>query len=264
MDFKKFLEWANYGFEKRNSLEPVGGTMDIKGELPFNPLKTEEILEELARPLGVYKPIVSPDIIKWGEEEVGALQIEVSPIGSSKIFSRRKIKDLRGETTWICKNIYPLTNENKLMGKETTIASEIFENLQKLSMEMIDFPSKTYPDFERLVNKLTHNVLMTYPSVYMFPTGSKKLSENYYKIYFEFRAMGMSRLRKNSSRAEQFDIDIFFDKQKGLVKIFGYDIDSNQKQHSWQVQPSEFNEYFAPSQSHKEVIDCVSKMFLVY
>lgn len=264
-DYVIYKEWADYGFEKKSILGPQGGTQPIKGDVPLNPLKPEQIIDELTHlgPLGIYEPRARPDIVEWGQD-FGAMRVEFSPLGSSKIFARRQIKDLKGEATWVCKFVWPMTNENKINDKEATVAHDIYENLQKLSMTMIDSPKRSYPDFEKLVNKITDSVRMEYPSYCMFPAGSKKINEHYFKIYFEYRGHGQARMRHRNARSEQFDIDIFWDKQKGMLRVWGYNIDSESSQHSWKVQPSEWDEWFAPTQPIEEIVECVSKMFLTY
>ncbi len=264
LKFGEYVEWADYGFEKKSVLGPQGGTQEVDGDKPFNPMKTEEIIDELTHlgPLGIYEPRQRADIVEWGHE-VGAMKVEFSPIGSSKAFVRRKIKDLQGETTWICKYVFPFTNENKLMGKETPIAHEIHEHLSKLCMELIDSPKKAFPEFERMVDKLVDGVRLEYPSYCMFPAGMKKINEDYYKVYFEYRGHGQSRMR-SGGRSEQFDIDIFWDRKKGLVRCWGYNIDSAASQHSWRPQPSEWDEWFAPSQDVHEVMECITRLFLTY
>jgi hypothetical protein len=265
LKFSDYVEWADYGFDRKSVLGPQGGTQEIKGDSPLTPVKSEEIIQELVHlgKLGIYKPRSRPDIVEWGEE-VGAMRVEFTPIGSSKIIGRRKIKDIKGEQTWVCKYVWPLTAENKLNDKETSVAHEIHEELEKLSMTMIDSPKIFYPEFARLVDKLTTAVRLDYPSYCMFPAGYKKINEDYYKIYFEYRGHGQNRMRNRNARSEQFDIDIFWDQKKGLVRIWGYNIDSQASQHSWQVQPSEFDEWFAPSQDVDDIIDCVKKLFLTY
>lgn len=264
MRLKGINEMANYGFENSSNLGPVGGTRDVKGEDPYHPLNTEEIIDELVRqkPLGIYKPRSQPDIVEWGEH-VGAMRVEFSPLGSYKAFVRRKIKDLKGENTWICKHIWPLQNESKHMDKEVPVAHEMYEHLEKLSMTLIDSPKKDFPEFDRLANKLISAVRMNYPSYCMFPAGMKKVNEDYYKVYFEFRGHGQQS-PKDHGRVEQFDIDLFWDRKKGLIRCWGYNIESAKSQHSWIIQPSEFDEWFAPSQEPEEIIECVKKIFMGY
>ena len=263
-EYTHLREMADFGFEKMSNTEPTGGTKILDDAGPINPINCETIMAELARlpALGIYKPSWTwQDILEWGDG-VGAIKIDVSPLGSYKIVARRHIKDIRGETTWVCKKVFPL-DENEHDDNEIELAHNIYEGITKISTTMIDSPRwGNYPDFERLVEKLTHEVRHQYPNYIMFPKGTKKISEDYYKIYFEFKGHGVEA--PGSNRAEQFDIDIFWDRKKGLVRIWGYDIVSSKSQHSWQPQPSEFDEWFSPAQPIEEIIECVVAMFLTY
>lgn len=265
-EYAQLREWADYGFEKSSSTGPQGGSKDIENdEKPYHMFNTEQVIGELVRqkPLGIYEGRKKrPGIVEWGHE-VGAMRMEFSPLGSSKAFVRRKIKDLNGEVTWICKYVWPLGNETQLQDKEMLLAHDMYEHLEKLSVEMIDTAQKEYPEFERLAGKLTSAVRMNYPSYCMFPVGMKKINEDYYKIYFEFRGHGvLAPVRQ--MRNEQFDIDLFWDKKKGLVRCWGYNIESPSKERSWRVSPSEWDEWFAPSQPMEEIIECVKKIFSTY
>lgn len=143
------------------------------------------------------------------------------------------------------------------------LASEMYDHLEKLSIEMIDSAQRDYPEFSRLVEKMVSAVRRDYPSYCMFPAGLKKINENYFKIYFEFRGHGVLAPPRQK-RMEQFDIDLFWDKSKGLVRCWGYNIESSLGQHDWTPAPSEWDEWFAPSQPIEEIIECVKRIFSTY
>jgi hypothetical protein len=96
----------------------------------------------------------------------------------------------------------------------------------------------------------------------MFPIGMYKKSENYHKYVFEFRGHGVEA--PTGGRAEQFNIDLSWNQNKGLIHCWGYNIDSTTRQHSWKVQPSEWDEYFAPTQDTKEIVESISRIFMTY
>ena len=96
----------------------------------------------------------------------------------------------------------------------------------------------------------------------MFPIGMYKKSENYHKYVFEFRGGGVEA--PTAGRAEQFNIDLLWEPKRGLIRCWGYDIDSTTRQHSWKVQPSEWDEYFAPTQDTKEIVESISRIFMTY
>lgn len=220
------------------------------------------MLSELVRlpKIGPNSPRMKFDSIEWGEGP-GALQIDISPLGSYKIITRRHIKDLQGETAWICKAVFPLV-ETEHNVNEIKIAHTIYEQVKKLSGKMVDGPNKMCEDFERLAWKMWAAVRKNHPSYCMFPVSLRKQNENLYKIIFEFRGHGVEAPTRG--RVEQFDIDLYWDQKRGLIRCFGYDIISSVGQHDWKVQPSEWDELFSPSQPHEEIIEAVVAAFLTY
>lgn len=81
-------------------------------------------------------------------------------------------------------------------------------------------------------------------------------------IFMTLRGAGVEA--PTASRVEQFNINLQFDEQKGLIRCWGYDIASPTKQHKWLPQPSEWDEYFAPTQSLQEIENVIINSLLVY
>lgn len=259
-------EFADYGHEKsidQKVHKELGGTSAFKGDNPIDPINSHLIIKELKRlpPLGVFNAQDKwTDVLEWGYN-AGALQIDITPLGSYKIMVRKKIKDLQGETHWICKKVLPL-NENDHNKNEIPLAHEIYDNLQEINKEMVEGPLKEFPEFDRLALDLFGEVKRKYPAYIMFPFGMKKISENYYKIIFEFRGHGVEA--PADARALQFNIDFLWDNKKGLLRCWGYDIDTAKKSYSWYPAVSEWDEYFSPAQEPKEIIEAVVQCFLTY
>jgi hypothetical protein len=65
-------------------------------------------------------------------------------------------------------------------------------------------------------------------------------------------------------RVEQFHIHLFFDKELGLIRSFGNDIQSPKTSHHWIAQPSEWDEMFAPTQPIKEITQIVVDALSTY
>lgn len=266
--FKSWLvsEMADYGFDQDMRNKPRGGTEAMDDDTTFKRLDGSKIITELAKlpALGPNKPNqIWNDVVQWGKGE-GAIQCGVSPLGSMRVVVRRMTKDLQGEATWICHRVVPL-GDNKAEDKEISIAHDVYDQLTEVSKEMVPGPDKEYGELERLSWKLWAAAKRDHPSYCMFPIGLRKQNENYYKMVFEFRGHGVLRQKAGRpSRAEQFNIDLIWDAKKGLIRVMGYDIDSTLGQHSWQVKPSEFNEWFSPKQEHEQIIKNVVKIFLQY
>jgi len=264
--FKHWLisEIADFGFDQDMRNKPKGGTEEMDGDVPFKRVDGSKIITELAKlPVGPNRPNQKwNDIVEWGRGP-GAIQAGVSPLGSMRVVIRRMTKDLQGEATWICHRIFPLS-DNKAEDKELSIAHDVYDQLTEVSKEMIPGPDKEFGELERLSWKLWAATKRDHPSYCMFPIGLRKQNEDYYKLVFEFRGHGVQNNIGLPGRAEQYNIDLIWDKKKGLIRCWGYDIDSSLGQHSWRVQPSDFEEWFSPHQDQNKIIENIVKIFLQY
>ena len=268
LNFKNWLfnEIADYGFGKDQIGKPQGGIEDIKGDTPFHPVNPGKIIHELTK-----MPTMGPinvsrkwsDSIEFGEGS-GAIKVLLTPYGSMRVVIRQQINDLLGEETWICRNVLPL-DDNEAINHEISIAQDVFNEVRNISLELLPHPLTTFNDFERLSWKLWQESKRRHPSYIMFPVAYRKQNENYHKLVYEFRGHGVVRqINTKPSRAEQFNIDLVWDHKKGLIHCWGYNIDSTLGQHSWKVQPSVFDEWFAPSQNIDSIINSVITTFMQY
>lgn len=261
MPFNKIKrEWADYGFDQKIYDKIRGGTVQMSGENPIIPSDGTTILENLYRlpSIGENKPTLRlGSAIQWGEG-YGALRVVLSPIGSLKATVKRQINDLEGHVTWICKQVFPITNEVN----EEYMSNTIYEAIEEQFKNDIDSPKNEYKEFERLANYLINNTKRHYPSYCMFPVGFKEVSKNYFKMIFEFKGHGVET--PTVSRAEQFNIDLIFYPNKGLIRCYGYNIDSKKRVHNWKIQPSEWDEYFSPTQEIDEIVESIKNIFSTY
>ena len=266
--FKQWIlsEMADYGFDQDQRGKPKGGTEAMDGDTIFKTVDGSKIITELAGfpALGPNRPLQRwNDVVEWGIGP-GAIQVGLTPLGSMRIVIRRSTKDLCGESTWICTKVVPL-GDNAAESKEVSIAHDVYGMVTETSNEMIPGPAKEYEELERLSWKLWAATKRTHPSYIMFPIGMRQQNENYYKLVFEFRGQGAIHQNSGSAgRAEQFNIDMIWEPKRGLIRCLGYNIDSKMKQHSWEVQPAEFNEYYSPQQSHETIIESIVRTFLQY
>jgi hypothetical protein len=261
-EWASLKEMADYGFEKHSN-KPQGGTENPTEEGPLHVVKSNLIMDELVRhPIGKLRPKQKfEDTIIYGDGP-GSLLIEVTPLGSEKIVIRRLVKDLIGENTWICKHVYPI-GDNKDRAQEIPIAHDMHDILTEISKEMVEGPAKEFDGLEKLSWSLWQAAKRDHPSYVMFPVALRRQSDNYYKLVFEFKGHGVEKMR-TGGRAEQFDIDVYWDKTKGMIRIWGYDLQSSMRQHDWKVGISEFNEYFSPGQPREEIVKNVIHIFLKY
>jgi hypothetical protein len=262
--FKNWLlnEIADYGFGPGMIKSIRGGTLAMQGQELFNTINVNQIIDELARmPLGQLEPYQ-----KWAEtvqygKGIGAFKVSVSPLGSLKAVSRRLVNDLKGEGVWICKHVFPFC-DNKDQNRENEIAGLIFNYLNEISQKELEGPSGDYDDIKNLSWRLWQGAKKHHPGYIMFPTQLKEMSDSYYKLVFEFRGQGIGL--PNQGRGEQFNIDIKYYKEKGLIRCWGYDIDSSAKQRKWEVKPPEWDEWFSPTQEQNEIIESILACFLQY
>lgn len=264
--FKEWLisEFADYGYESRQGNKPKGGTDIIPGEDVYEVLDPSIIIQELSKmsPIGPNKPEQKWDCcIEWGTG-FGAVQLEYTPLGSVRMIVRKKIFDLEGQETWICKYVEALDDVGDSQ-TEYALAIKFHEVAEKQSQLLTEGPLSEFDELERLAWRLWAATKRDHPSYAMFPIGLKKQNEDYYKLVFEFRGGGQGDVN-HSGFLRQFDIDLFWDKKKGLIKCWGYNIDSAKNRSAWEVNPSEWNEWFSPAQDHTEIIKCVVTSFMQY
>lgn len=255
---------ADFGFDQDQRGKPKGGTESMEGDNLFKTVDGSKIITELANfpALGPNEPLHKwNNIIEWGEGP-GAIQVGITPLGSMRVVIRRMTRDLLGEATWICEKVIPL-DDNKAENQEITIAHDVYSIITEVSQDMVPGPSKEYDELERLTWKLWAAAKRDHPSYCMFPIGMRKQNENCYKLVFEFRGHGAQHQNGNA-RAEQFNIDMVWESKRGLIRCLGYGIDSTMKQHSWEVQPAEFNEYYSPQQKQEVIINSIIQTFLQY
>lgn len=266
MSYKSFRSWLLKEGRDIFGFETDLGFVRKKPEedKPIDPISSTEIIDELMRlpPLENGKSPVKlfEDVVQWGKYN-GAIKLDISPLGSYKGIFRRLIKDLQGEHTWVCKRVFSLV-ETEHDSNEINIAHKLYDIAKDIDKSGTEVAAPDFPEFEKVALKIHESNRRKFPAYCMFPMGMRKMSENYYKSYFEYRGHGVET--PGHGRAEQFDIDIYWDKNRGLMRCWGYDIDSDMRQHTWQVAPSEWDEFFAPGQPVDEICKAINTAFMTY
>ena len=263
IEFVKWLslqEYADYGFaDKLKNKQSSSGSRESPENVLF---KTDEFLDILTE-------ILESDNLKitrkWAEEifwtDNGHLmEVNVNPFGSLRITTRKHIKDINGKITPLCKDVFDLDEDHN--GRENLVAEKIYKRIKRIREDNYDYAVSEYNGLEKLAKTLFKACLETYPSYIMFPKGLKKIDDNYYKVFFEFKGSGAGV--PGNSRAEQFDIDLNYDKEKGLIRCWGYDIDSPMKQREFLPQASEWNEYFSPKEPSEKIVKLIIKTLMTY
>jgi len=256
MKFKQwFLKEDIFGFEKIKNNNYQEKKEDEDPIIPFN---LEEIMKDLSYIKNNDTLPFSNFInhIQWGKNN-GSFQIGISPLGSFKAFIRRLQTDLEGNSVWICKKIIPYKDiMHSDVIKEKKLAFYLFDKIKELEENNLESPISDYKNLENLVVKIARDCQKekNMPPTLIF-TGIREIKRNInYIIHFESKGQGVEVPSQN--RLEMFAIDISYDPKKGLIRSMGYEVQSPQKGHKWEIVPSDWDEVFSPAQSMSEISDC--------
>lgn len=261
--FKKwFLKEDVFGFEKnRKTKEKVVFDQD-----PILPINAHIVIETLIGSAVSDQVAFSdyPDQIQWGKEP-GAIQMVISPLGSFKSIVRRLQTDLEGKKVWTCKRIIPYKDILKVTKQiDENVAYDILDVVKEVNKSEIEAPSKDYKNLEKLTIKLAQITRRKdiIPEIFIY-RGIKEIKKNEnYLIFFELRGQGVES--PGSSRVEQFIIDMSYNPKTGMIRSFGHDVQSPTRGHVWYPQPSEWDEYFSPSQKDSEICEAIASALSTY
>ena len=261
---KWLLEYADYGFEKQNTKKANDSTLQTNSDDsgPWRNFHTElfsKELQKLSESDNKTTKKIWHEEINWFENG-NMIEVNINPFGSLRITTRKYIKDLQGVDTRICKNVFDIDDHH--IDQEISIAHKIYEHVKEFSKVNIDYPMTGGYNLKKLAQELFNATKHTYPDYIMFPINLKEMNDNYYKLVFEFRGAGVGT--PNSSVAMQFDIDLTFDKEKGLVRCWGYNIDSPATNRQFTIQPSEWDEYFSPQEENKKILGMITTTLMTY
>ena len=264
-----FSEWLGKSPEEKFGFRPK---ISIKAspfylEEPMEPFRSSLMLKELYNLGHINQRKVSKDWdteIVYGEG-VGKMQVDVSPLGSYKIILKY-INDLQGNLTGICRYIQPLVNDFNHKGpndpREQVLADKLYNKLQEMDAEPLPAPmSGKLKEFEKVVHKFASVVKTEHPAIMVYE-GLRKLDENNYLMSFEYKGYGNGL--PNSNKAEKFLINWQYMPKEGLIHTWGYEVVSKSVTRTYIPTPSEWDEYFTPSQPSEVIIGCIREAFMTY
>jgi hypothetical protein len=208
------------------------------------------------------------DVVSYGDHQrPGALMATLTPSGSIRINLRKLAVDLEGNHTWALKKVFALADkiDQKERGylAETGLAYMYHGELEKLDSSSIDAPKNDFKNMETLALKVASVARRNCPEV-MHYQGIRKHENNHYQIYFQYRGHGQGGDTPRQSTLEQFDINLVYYPSRGVIRCMGGEIQSPKKGHRWKLMPSEWDEYFMPSQPMEEITNAVVTTFLTY
>ena len=102
----------------------------------------------------------------------------------------------------------------------------------------------------------------TIPEIFVFRGVRMVDKGRHYNIHFELSGQGVEA--PGSSRVEQFSIEMAYDKNSGMIRSFGHDIQSPTRGHLWYPQPSEWDEKFSPYQDDGEIVSAICAALSTY
>ncbi len=253
-----------YGFSDKIAISKP----NVYEEEPLKPLEPSLILDELTwlGPINNKKPNrLFETVVDYGHS-ADRMQVVISPFGSLKVIIRKVATTLEGSYTPICYSIYPLINDYNKNGDsddriENLLANKIADKLIEIDNRNIMGGVKNYENLKELTLELARNVRANHPKCMHFE-GVVSPNENEYTIYLQYNGQGVEA--PSARRVEQFDIHLQYYKESGLIRCWGNEITSPTRQHLWQVQPSEWDEYFSPNQKPSEIVECVMNALYTY
>lgn len=253
-NFKKFVENIDiFGFNNKQPKSPLKDD-----DKPFKMFDIKELNDSLMKLKFDYKEprMQLNDEIIWKDQlDTNSLKVGLSSLGSFRATIRRSIKNSEGQTSWICEKVIPIKDGDK----ELQI-SERIENSLRALIPQNESSAKEF-NTEKLAVNISKTLRAANPKFFSF-NKLYKIKENNYIV--EFNMVGGGVGSPNSQRVEQFHINLNFDESTGLIRIWGNNIVSPWGGHSWQSAPSEFNEFFTPTQSIKHIVECVKEIILCY
>ena len=251
--FSQYVENKDiFGFDRQRKLE-----LDKpKSDKPINPLNTEIVLGELSKlPLGPKGARFSwSDLVEWGSGLPGSVQVNISPLGAYKTIIRKKILDLEGKETWICKKVIPLHELDK-GPNEQTLVDTIYELVKEVDNELEEMPIRDFGKFENFVYSLSGKLRQHAPDIFSME-GLTRTSDNDYIIYFNLNGSGLEA--PTARRLEQFHVNLSYYPHAGVIRCWANDVSSPTNQHKWEIVPSRWDEFFSPAQPRKEIEDAIT------
>lgn len=237
-------------------------------EQPIEEFNVVEMLDELKSMGDINGKVIDDswsNMLVYGKG-VGKIEIDTSPLGSFKLIIRRYVNDKKGKRIAICRRVVPLINDFNHRGpndpSESIVATKLFDELKVIDAEPFEVGKSDWKDnFTKLVHKFAKHVKVQHPTIMVYE-GLLKLNDLNYLLSFTYKGFG-NGLPQNQ-KAERFLINMQYLPEEGLVHSWGYEVASKMKVRSYYVTPSEWDEYFCPTQGDSEIIKNLHEIFMTY
>lgn len=252
MRFSNWLkEWADFGLDNNSKDSPL----EHPSEDPILRLNVEYVIRDLKRHnLGIHEAKEGfYGECQWGTEP-GAIKVNFGPYGGLRATIRKLTTDADGDKMWVCKEVIMV--KNYFDHNPDALIAKLHERLENYDQQNIDSPKKDWNKLEDFVLKLAPYLKNNTTQKPLFFEGIRRIKQNeHYIIHFGCKGAGVQR--QDQKRLDQFQIEVTYDKKGGFIKVVGQELGDRIRSHRWSVDPSEFIEYFMPSQPEKEIMECV-------
>lgn len=271
MNFRLWLEKNTFGFEEDDSkFSPHRpGKFPLQGpqDLPVERLNVQSVIEQLAKnDLGVKKGRIKFfNECQWGDQP-GAVRAVITPKVNVKI--QKLHHDLEGNSVWVMKKYFFIDDVN-YAGKEDTVAYEIFDQVRNINDEQLERPSRDVALTE-LARSLSSK-MNTLESSILIPTHTvKRVAENEYNLSYYLKGGGRSGYSGANTTKNIIEVIVNLSSRKdtGLIKAMVTVVTNmssgSRGGGSWSLSPSDFEEYFMPTQSKKEIVESIVTALKTY
>jgi hypothetical protein len=273
MKFKLWLEKQNiWGFEEKDwepdkPFHPGKAPQRGPQDLPIEGFNVQRMMEHLGKlELGAKKPKNRFfNECQWGEHD-GAIRAIITPKLNIKI--QKLHHDLEGNQIWVMKKYFFIDNYN-YAGKEDVVALEVFDQIKNINEEQLESPSPKVR-LEELVQALS-NKMNTLESNSLLPTHTvKRIAENEWNLFYYLRGGGASGFSGSGNTKNIMEVVVNLSQKrnsgtiKAMVTVVTNLSSGSRGGGTWVLMPSDFEEFFMPTQGKKEIVESIMTALKTY
>lgn len=259
LHFRNWLlnEVADFGFDRSRPAFDRNA-----GEKPIYPFRLEYIRKVLrSHKVGnkeAHEGFMNH--VHWGSG-FGAIRVNFTPFGGLRASIRRESVDAQGQAIWLCKKVI-FVNDYYLKYPDA-LAMDILKDVELIDKEAIEVGVSNYRNLESLTRRLaTYLDRKMIQRILMYEGIREVRADREYIIHWG--CTGMGRQRQDQKRLDQFQIVVRYDEETGLIQVVGQEVGSPIQSYNWSADPSEFIEYFSPTQESVEICDSILTHLNVY
>jgi len=195
--------------------------------------------------------------ILWQNDSNDKIKLSITPYGSLRVVLKRINTNKIGEEVWITKYVNLLLDDDKEINEED-VAEKLFSIIEKINKENVDSSIKEI-NFEKIAIKIGEYLKAKRPCKWMIFDKIKKIKDGYYVICFNMTGSGLESPSGSgpSNKIEQYQVNLIYNKESGVIRCFGTSIESSKKVAQWSSGIPDWDENFLTSQNINEIISCI-------